>query len=87
MRRITGSNPVVAAAMVSLIAMLAAVPRAADQTPAAASANPHRDLTLFTHSDNCIACHNNLTAPNGEDVSIGASWRSTMMAHSSRDPY
>jgi hypothetical protein len=87
MRRITGSNPVAAAAMVWLIAMLAAVPRAADQATAAAAAHPHRDLSLFTHSDNCIACHNSLTAPNGEDVSIGATWRSTMMAHSSRDPY
>ncbi|HEX5069695.1 MAG TPA: hypothetical protein VFV78_05705 [Vicinamibacterales bacterium] len=42
---------------------------------------------LFTHSDNCVACHNNLTSPAGEDVSIGASWRSTMMANSARDPY
>jgi hypothetical protein len=50
-------------------------------------ANPHDDLSLFTHSSNCLACHNNLIAPNGEDVSIGATWRSTMMANSARDPY
>ena len=48
---------------------------------------PHQDLSLFTHSDNCVACHNNLIAPSGEDVSIGATWRSTMMANSARDPY
>ena len=42
---------------------------------------------LFTTSDQCMACHNNLTTPLGEDVSIGSSWRSTMMANSGRDPY
>jgi mono/diheme cytochrome c family protein len=51
------------------------------------AANPHRNLDLFAHSDNCIACHNNLSTPAGEDVSIGATWRGTMMANSSRDPY
>jgi hypothetical protein len=34
-----------------------------------------------------LACHNGLTAPSGEDVSIGVAWRASMMAHSSRDPY
>jgi hypothetical protein len=47
----------------------------------------HQDLSLFTHSENCIACHNSLEAPTGEDVSIGATWRSTMMANAARDPY
>ena len=47
----------------------------------------HKNLSLFTTSDNCIACHNMLVTPQGEDVSIGASWRSTMMANSGRDPY
>jgi hypothetical protein len=45
------------------------------------------DLSLFAHSEDCIACHNNLVTPAGEDVSIGATWRSTMMANSARDPY
>ncbi len=70
--------------MAWMIALLVAAPRAADQSR---PANPHRDLSLFTHSDNCVACHNNLSAANGEDVSIGAMWRATMMANSSRDPY
>ena len=48
---------------------------------------PHHDLSLFTHSDNCLACHNSLVAPSGEDVSIAAMWRSTIMANSARDPY
>ena len=49
--------------------------------PAAAPA------AMFAPPDDCVACHNNLVAPSGEDVSIGASWRGTMMANSARDPY
>ena len=41
----------------------------------------------FQTSDRCIACHNNLTTPAGEDISIGINWRPTMMANSGRDPY
>jgi hypothetical protein len=41
----------------------------------------------FATSDNCLACHNGLIASDGEDVSIGVSWRASMMANSSRDPY
>lgn len=42
---------------------------------------------LFKTSDTCMPCHNSLTTPSGEDVSIGASWRASIMANSSRDPY
>jgi len=42
---------------------------------------------LFQTSDRCFACHNGLTTSAGEDISIGLSWRSTMMANSARDPY
>lgn len=42
---------------------------------------------IFATSDHCMACHNNLISPQGEDVSIGADWRATMMANSARDPY
>jgi hypothetical protein len=42
---------------------------------------------LFETADRCQACHNNLTSPSGEDVSIGVDWRASMMAHSARDPY
>ena len=36
-----------------------------------------RDLSMFAPSSDCLACHNNLVTPSGEDVSIGASWRGT----------
>ena len=42
---------------------------------------------LFLTSDNCMACHNGLSTPKGEDVSIGFDWRGTMMANAARDPY
>jgi hypothetical protein len=62
----------------------------------AAQAPPHRaqaargaaaNASLFAASTDCLACHNNLTAPSGEDVSIGANWRGSIMANSARDPY
>ena len=46
-----------------------------------------RSAHLFRTSDDCMACHNSLHTPSGEDVSIGASWRASMMANSARDPY
>jgi hypothetical protein len=71
-----------------LFSLLLADPRAQEKTLAAAKVlNPHQALSLFTHSENCVACHNNLTTPSGEDVSIGSTWRSTMMANAARDPY
>lgn len=42
---------------------------------------------MFVTSDSCIACHNNLSTASGKDVSIGSNWQSSLMAHSSRDPY
>jgi hypothetical protein len=42
---------------------------------------------LFQTSDRCFACHNGLATSAGEDISIGLSWRPTMMANSARDPY
>ena len=50
-----------------------------------AQRNPHTDI--FATSDQCMACHNGLRTPTGEDVSIGTSWRGSMMANSARDPY
>ena len=81
------------ACVIWLIAVLAASPRAsqsAGQNPAPArtsTGDVHADVSLFSPSDNCVACHNNLTSPQGEDISIGSTWRSTMMANSGRDPY
>lgn len=42
---------------------------------------------LFQTSDRCFPCHNGLSTSAGEDVSIGLSWRPSIMANSSRDPY
>jgi hypothetical protein len=42
---------------------------------------------LFESASSCIACHNGLVTPAGEDVSIGTSWRGSLMANSARDPY
>jgi hypothetical protein len=58
-----------------------------------AQADPHRlplsrkATSLFTSSEDCVACHNGLRTSSGEDVSIGTMWRATMMANSARDPY
>jgi len=47
----------------------------------------YKSPQLFVTSHSCQSCHNGLATPLGEDVSIGVDWRSSMMAHSSRDPY
>lgn len=52
-----------------------------------AQEDPHGNLSLFQLSDNCIACHSNLTSEHGQDVSIGYNWRASMMANAARDPY
>ena len=74
----------------ALAALLAAITLRAQAPPQASGRvrpSAHAPEGLFTHSDNCVACHNNLSTPAGEDVSIGAAWRSTIMANAARDPY
>jgi hypothetical protein len=76
--------------LVAIVAVSARVPAAQVTTETAEGGlrqNRRLDMSLFSHSEECIACHNNLVTPAGEDVSIGAAWRSTMMANSARDPY
>ena len=51
------------------------------------AADKHGAAVKFQTSDRCLACHNGLATPAGEDVSIGLNWRSSVMANSSRDPY
>jgi len=41
----------------------------------------------FRTADRCIACHKDVTAPDGTDVSIGFDWRASMMGNAARDPY
>ena len=57
--------------------------------PESGHATPDTKLKkeLFQTSDRCFACHNGLSTSGGEDISIGFSWRPTMMANSARDPY
>lgn len=56
-------------------------------TTFALQAANHPPAVQFHTSDRCIACHNGLTTPSGEDVSIGYNWRASIMANSARDPY
>lgn len=76
-----GATPLVVAFVVISLQAQGAAPAPARKP------SPHAAGGLFSHSDNCVSCHNNLTAPSGEDVSIGTSWRSTIMANAARDPY
>jgi hypothetical protein len=68
--------------LASILFASATPPAQARTTPPTAHAGP-----LFDTGDNCMACHNGLTLSSGEDVSIGSSWRGSIMANSSRDPY
>jgi hypothetical protein len=74
--------------VLSLSFALASAPqRSSTEGAPAPAAGRHTSGMLFDVSDNCMACHNGLTTPSGEDISIGANWRATMMANSARDPY
>jgi hypothetical protein len=46
-----------------------------------------QNLDLFVAAERCVACHNGLVTPAGEDISIGSDWRPSMMANAARDPY
>jgi hypothetical protein len=77
------SRPFLAAgAVLAGPALLASPPRVAR-----AQAPPPANVTVFQTSHECLACHDGLVSPGGEDVSIGTAWRGSMMAQSSRDPY
>ena len=79
-----------------LVVAIAAIPapRAQSQqsTPQEKAATRNIDAskgygTHFQTSDQCFACHNGITTPTGEDISIGINWRTSMMANAGRDPY
>ena len=61
--------------------------QSSQRTPFERSAAGRQPAPDFQLSGNCLACHNSLITPSGEDVSIGSAWRASMMANSSRDPY
>ena len=53
-----------------------------------AAAPPQDELEpVFATSDQCIACHSNMVDANGDTLSIGHTWRASMMALSAKDPY
>ena len=41
----------------------------------------------FSGSGNCTMCHNGMSDPSGNDMSIETAWSSTMMANSTKDPF
>src|SRR5436853_4191657 len=81
MRKAVNIWTVTATCGVSLLLLLSPEP---GQT---AAADHKIKKELFQTSDRCFACHNGLSTSGGEDISIGFSWRPTMMANSARDPY
>ena len=46
-----------------------------------------QEQDFFHTSDQCIACHSGMVSRSGQDISIGYTWRASMMANSARDPY
>ena len=74
------------AAAAALALALLAVARLLAAPPAAPAA-AHPPGPLFVTGDRCMACHNGLLTPAGEEFSFGADWRASMMANSARDPY
>jgi len=71
-------------AILGLCAALIATSRSGS---AQAGARARLDTSMFAPSSDCTACHNNLSGPRGEDVSIAAAWRGSIMANAARDPY
>jgi hypothetical protein len=81
---------VFAAAILWLAVLLVHVQAGQDHPPAQGAQREQSsrvDHAMFAVSTDCLACHNNLVGPHGEDVSIGANWRGSIMANSARDPY
>ena len=59
-----------------------AVPAMLQPATARAQAKPE-----FVSSDQCIACHSNMVDASGRTLSIGHTWRASLMALSAKDPY
>lgn len=76
-----------AGAIAGWLASVTLFSTAATQAQPPAVGQAAASAPLFDTSHNCMACHNSLFTTSGEDISIGTSWRATMMANSSRDPY
>ncbi|MES1164543.1 MAG: multiheme c-type cytochrome, partial [Verrucomicrobiota bacterium] len=68
----------------TVLVLLGIAAAAAVFAPAPAAAPP---APLFATADRCQACHNGMSTPSGEDLSIGFAWRASIMANAARDPY
>jgi hypothetical protein len=84
---VVGAAAALWASSVALVARDTVAPQARVVTASAPLAAIEAGAAMFAHSDECLACHNGLTSPAGEDVSIGASWRGSIMGNAARDPY
>src|SRR4051812_3364909 len=76
-----------AAAYWLLSVLVGAAPGSGVQLADGARSKKSHHPQLFVSSADCLACHNGMRSGAGEDVSIGADWRASMMANSGRDPY
>ncbi len=56
-------------------------------SPAAPAVTPDGPQPTFVTSDQCIGCHSNMVDAGGETLSIGHTWRASLMAQSAKDPY
>ena len=84
MRRLTSKFRV---RMLVCAVLLPAVLSTLSSRPAQGADRAEKSEIKFQTSDRCMACHNGLTTSGGQDVSIGLTWRASVMANSSRDPY
>lgn len=73
--------------LVAVVAVMAALCLPKTDQAAQGERKAAGKIDLFQTSDRCFACHNGLSTPGGEDISIGFGWRPSMMANSARDPY
>jgi hypothetical protein len=74
--------------MLAVPAALLAAPKTRDPEKPARDMNKVKGYgTHFQTSDRCVACHNGIVTPSGEDISIGINWRTSMMGNAGRDPY
>lgn len=71
----------------AVAASVAAASVALAMGASAGSVVPDLPASHFRTADACAACHTGLVTTAGEDVSFDASWRTSMMANSARDPY
>lgn len=74
----------------SSLALVAALPCLVLAWPVGAGAPREeggRPAALFEPASRCISCHTGMVSPEGEDVSFGPQWASSMMANAARDPY